>query len=78
MQGDTYFTVHVTPQSGCSWVSFETNIERVSYSALISHVLDLFKPGKCVVSLFASKVGECIVRFPQPFLYLERVDVLLC
>ena len=57
-QGDTYFTVHVTPQTECSWVSFETNLEKESYSTLISKVLSLFRPGKCVVSLFASKVSK--------------------
>ena len=60
IQDDTYFTVHVTPQTECSWVSFETNIERESYSPLISKVLDLFKPGKCVVSLFASTVSAIV------------------
>ena len=57
-QGDTYFTVHVTPQTECSWVSFETNLEKESYSSLISQVLSLFRPGKCAVSLFASKVSK--------------------
>jgi len=56
-QGDTYFTVHVTPQVECSYVSFETNLEQESYTSLINKVITIFKPQKCTVSLFASKVG---------------------
>lgn len=56
-QGDTYFTVHVTPQQECSYVSFETNLERDRYGPLITQVLQLFQPGRCTLTLFASKVG---------------------
>ena len=71
-QGDTYFTVHVTPQTECSWVSFETNLEKESYSTLISKVLSLFRPGKCVVSLFASKVSKHTqVEYPLLMVYVQ-------
>ena len=50
----------MTPQTECSWVSFETNLEKESYSSLISQVLSLFRPGKCAVSLFASKVSQYV------------------
>ena len=57
LQRDSYFTVHVTPQVECSYVSFETNLEQESYTSLINRVITIFKPQKCTVSLFASKVG---------------------
>ena len=57
LQEDTYFTVHVTPQEGCSYVSFETNLEQDSYTSLINQVIAIFRPERCTVSLFANKVG---------------------
>ena len=56
IQEDTYFTVHVTPQEGCSYVSFETNLEQDSYTTLINQVIAIFRPQRCTVSLFANKV----------------------
>lgn len=59
VKGDTYFTVHVTPQQECSFVSFETNLEQDSYDSLITRVLELFQPGRCTLTLFASKLAKC-------------------
>ncbi len=56
MQGDEYFTIHVTPQIECAWVSFETNFALDCHSSIISKVLSIFKPGSFTVSLFTSKV----------------------
>ena len=44
MWGDVYWTMHVTPESQCSYASLETNVPVGSYSAVISHVIDAFKP----------------------------------
>ena len=52
-----YYTVHVTPQIECSWVSFETNMELKSSFSFIEKVLRLFRPGKAAVSLMANEVG---------------------
>lgn len=57
LQGDTYFTVHVTPQKGCSYVSFETNLLAECYDSLINAVIGIFKPQKYTLTLFASQVG---------------------
>jgi S-adenosylmethionine decarboxylase len=59
VKGDTYFTVHVTPQQECSFVSFETNLERDGYGSLITRVLELFRPGRYTLTLFASKTAKC-------------------
>lgn len=54
-----YFTVHVTPEPQCSYASFETNVPgRQSgreTSEIISHVVDIFKPGRFSVTLFEAK-----------------------
>jgi hypothetical protein len=44
MWGDVYWTMHVTPESQCSYASLETNVPVGSYSAVISHVIEAFKP----------------------------------
>ena len=53
---DVYFTIHVTPQEGCSWVSFETNAILNSTFSLIREVLATFQPGQAVVSVMSNKV----------------------
>jgi len=42
----SYFTVHVTPEAHCSFVSYETNAELTSeeYRRLIQDVVDFFQP----------------------------------
>jgi hypothetical protein len=47
-----YFTIHITPEADFSFVSFETNVPREDYSALIDRVLHLFKPKRCTIALF--------------------------
>lgn len=39
-----YFTIHITPQSVCSYVSFETNINVSNPERLLEKVLDCFSP----------------------------------
>lgn len=47
-----YFTIHVTPEPQCSFVSFETNAVLPNYTALIRSVVSLFEPSSFCVSLF--------------------------
>lgn len=48
-------TIHITPEPEFSYVSFESNIAASSYSDLIARVVDTFKPGKFIVTVFANK-----------------------
>eukprot|EP00181_Compsopogon_caeruleus_P001923 CAMPEP_0184682422 /NCGR_PEP_ID=MMETSP0312-20130426/7248_1 /TAXON_ID=31354 /ORGANISM="Compsopogon coeruleus, Strain SAG 36.94" /LENGTH=340 /DNA_ID=CAMNT_0027134083 /DNA_START=234 /DNA_END=1253 /DNA_ORIENTATION=- len=48
---DVFFTVHITPEPNCSYVSFETNATPVQYSALIAGVLSIFKPSEFAVGI---------------------------
>jgi len=50
-----YYTIHVTPETICSYASFETNLSLKSYSKLISSVLSFFKPGTFTVTFFSEK-----------------------
>jgi S-adenosylmethionine decarboxylase len=55
IKGDHYMTIHITPEPQCSYVSFETNYPHEKYGQIISAVVKIFRPGKCVATLFASK-----------------------
>ena len=50
-----YFTIHITPEASCSYVSFETNAPSSDYHELIARVLDIFKPGQFIVTLCANE-----------------------
>lgn len=50
---ESYFTIHITPEPECSYVSFETNASHKDYTALINKVVKTFKPGRWTVTLFA-------------------------
>ena len=58
-QGTHYFTVHVTPEPNCSYASFESNVPAFptgrAPAEVVSHVVDIFKPGRFTVTLFEAK-----------------------
>ena len=47
----------MTPEPEFSYVSFETNIAKASYTDLIQRVIELFLPGKFILTIFAHKVS---------------------
>jgi len=51
----SYMTIHITPESEFSYVSFETNATAASYREIISKVLKIFNPGKFTITLFANQ-----------------------
>nr|KAG5706973.1 hypothetical protein BaRGS_021479 [Batillaria attramentaria] len=52
-----YITIHVTPEPHCSYVSFESNVPQESYHDLIEKVLDVFRPGQFLMTIFANKAS---------------------
>ncbi|PNY27832.1 S-adenosylmethionine decarboxylase proenzyme [Tolypocladium capitatum] len=66
-----YFTVHVTPEPGFSFASFETNVPSGqngrTTAEIIEQVVGIFRPGRFSVTLFEAKgrgantygVGDC-------------------
>lgn len=49
-----YFTIHITPEPNCSYVSFETNAPEKDYGSLIQKVVGLFQPKEFIVTFFAN------------------------
>lgn len=53
----SYSTIHITPESGSSYVSFETNQKVSSYKSLISNVISTFRPKRFIMTLMADEAG---------------------
>lgn len=52
---DAYYTIHVTPEPECSYVSFETNVVMMTYDALVRNVLRVFKPIRFLLTTFGDE-----------------------
>jgi S-adenosylmethionine decarboxylase proenzyme len=54
---ESFFTIHITPEAHCSFVSFETNarLHEDEYDGLVNRVLDTFRPARFTVSLFVDE-----------------------
>ena len=57
-----YTTIHITPEPEFSYVSFETNIATGNYMDLVTKVVDTFKPGKLIVTFYATRVIKLFTR----------------
>ncbi|ORZ29784.1 S-adenosylmethionine decarboxylase [Catenaria anguillulae PL171] len=62
--GEYYGTFHVTPEEACSYASFETNVplsnnedDPLSYKAVTSRVLDVYRPTNVTLTHFSNDVG---------------------
>ena len=53
----SYYTMHVTPEDGSSYASFETNQRVGSYGSLVSNVVRAFRPKRLVMTLMADEAG---------------------
>jgi len=54
-----YWTIHITPEPHCSYVSFETNAPMNTYSRLLRKVLNVFKPGRATITVLADAGAPC-------------------
>lgn len=53
----SYSTMHITPEEGSSYASFETNQKLANYTSLISNVVRAFRPRRFVMTLMADEGG---------------------
>ena len=70
-----YWTIHITPEPEFSYVSFETNLSQ-TYDDLIRKVVEVFKPGKFVTTLFVNQSSKCctVLSSPQKTEGFKRPD----
>ncbi|EQC28022.1 adenosylmethionine decarboxylase [Saprolegnia diclina VS20] len=60
IDGPSYSTIHITPESHCSYASYETNDMVGAYGPLIQDVVGVFRPAKFTVTM--SVVGELTMK----------------
>jgi len=61
IKDDKYFTVHITPEPGGSYASFETNIiEKNDYTDIADKVISIFKPRRYSLVLTTTKSREAM------------------
>jgi len=53
----SYYTMHITPEAGSSYASFETNQKLASYTSIINNVVRTFRPRRFVMTLMADEGG---------------------
>lgn len=68
--GGVYWTIHITPEAHCSYVSFETNLVVPSYRALIEKVVGVFRPEKFTVVMQAD--------LGSPLMSKDKVSATVC
>lgn len=54
---DQYVTIHITPEPGFSYVSYETNVAQSGYVDLIRRILYCFRPARFLMTVIASKIS---------------------
>jgi len=66
LDGDTYATMHITPQPECSYVSFETtDVDFATSHDLVAKVIEIFKPESFTVLVLSEKVPFESEVFPN-------------
>jgi len=58
----SYCTMHITPEDGSSYASFETNQKLGNYTSLINNVITAFKPKRFVMTLMADEDGLDLIK----------------
>ncbi|GEQ69325.1 hypothetical protein JCM33374_g2996 [Metschnikowia sp. JCM 33374] len=80
--GGFYYTLHITPEAGWSYASFETNYpfsscSRVDIVNVLKKVLGIFQPGKFSMTLFSDQSGKGNGKSNSPFAKLAGCDKAL-
>jgi len=61
LENSSYYTIHITPEPQCSYVSFECNLPLDDFTGILATVLDVFKPGKFSIALHADITAPAAV-----------------
>lgn len=79
---EIYYTLHVTPESGWSYASFETNFPFASRKEtdiveVLKKVLSVFSPGRFSVTLFNDQSCKCNQGLDNPMARLALCDAAI-
>lgn len=77
--GGYYYTLHITPESGWSYASFETNFpfsDSVGIVDVLKRVLRIFRPGRFSMTLISEAAGQLVlgVAHHESFAQLAHSD----
>ncbi|CAG0879225.1 unnamed protein product [Cyprideis torosa] len=83
LKNGCYMTIHITPESNYSYVSFESNIPMRSYHEVLVKVLRCFEPGKFIMTVFANEGSITLnshsaLDGSKDILDYHRVDLQSC
>jgi S-adenosylmethionine decarboxylase len=68
-----YSTIHITPEAHCSFVSYETNCnDKRSLNDLVSHVSDVFKPGRMTVTVMSRNTSPSVIELNNDGLTMKQ------
>ena len=67
LRGPYYYTIHVTPEPGFSFASFETNDPEYATDEAVHAVLQVFEPSRCTVTLTSRRHVDSDVPPCAPF-----------
>lgn len=56
LRGEFYYTIHITPELGFSYASFETNDPSYRHPSIVAKILSLFQPAVATVTLTTRRV----------------------
>jgi len=58
MYKESLYTIHITPEPQCSYVSFETNFVCADYKDMIQYIFNFFKPGTITLAYYTKGQEE--------------------
>lgn len=64
LRGETYATIHITPQKQSSYISYETNASRKEAQKMLAHFLKILRPGTFDLIHFN---GHCENQVPEEY-----------
>ena len=73
-----YYTIHVTPEPGWSYASFETNMLGGNYKEIIDKCINVFEPGQFMVTFLTNsdvQTFECCLEDDYKIHHKEELDV---
>ncbi len=62
LNGEDFFTVHITPELEHSYASFETNLHLEEYDAYLQRIVRVFRPQRVSVTIFADEGAYRAIR----------------
>jgi len=80
LEESNYHTVHVTPESHCSYASYECNTPIRQYATVIDKVFSVFEPGTAQIVLFIEKAntdasGPAEYSLPSSFFEVKGYEL---